>query len=156
MGTPDAGAFWRVISEHKVMALFTAPTAFRAIKKEDPDGKLLIRKSLRSQIASSAPCSSPASALTRTPSSWAEEKLKVPVVDHWWQTETGWAITSNCVGLEKLLIKPGSSTQVPSPGWDAARRSTIRRRSRMKRGRRRRPGRAKLPLPPGILPDALE
>ncbi|ADZ69318.1 propionyl-CoA synthetase [Polymorphum gilvum] len=113
VGTPDAGVFWRVISDHNVVALFTAPTAFRAIKKEDPEGRLIADYDL---------------ALFRTlflageradPDTikWAEDKLGVPVIDHWWQTETGWAIVGNPMGLGMLPVKHGSPT-VPMPGYD--------------------------------------
>jgi len=113
VGTPDAGAFWRVISEYKVAALFTAPTAFRAIKKEDPQGRLIGDYDLsgfRALFLAGERCD---------PDTlhWAEEKLGVPVVDHWWQTETGWAIAANPLGIEQLPIKPGSPTH-PMPGYD--------------------------------------
>ncbi|MBT58150.1 MAG: propionyl-CoA synthetase [Acidiferrobacteraceae bacterium] len=113
VGTPDAGAFWRVIAEHGVEVLFTAPTAFRAIKKEDPEGKLLGQYDLSQFKALFL-------AGERTDSdtlNWAQKKLGVPVLDHWWQTETGWAICSNCMGIEPLPIKEGSPTK-PVPGWD--------------------------------------
>lgn len=115
VGTPDAGAFWRVIEEYGVSTLFTAPTAFRAIKKEDPDGTLLARHDLRSLRALflAGERSDPATL------AWAESKLRVPVVDHWWQTETGWAIAANCLGVEALPTKHGSPT-LPVPGWDLA------------------------------------
>ncbi len=113
VGTPDAGVFWRVISEHKVAALFTAPTAFRAIKKEDPDGALIGQYDLRNFrtlfLAGER-------ADTDTVQ-WAEDKLGVPVVDHWWQTETAWAIAANPVGLGMLPVKYGSPT-VAMPGYD--------------------------------------
>ena len=113
VGTPDAGAFWRVIAEHKVRALFTAPTAFRAIKRDNPNGEL-IRKydtsSLRALFLAGER-SDPATL------EWAEAHLGVPVIDHWWQTETGWAIAANCIGLEQLPIKHGSPTRAV-PGWD--------------------------------------
>ena len=113
IGTPDAGAFWRVIEEHKVTALFTAPTAFRAIKKEDPKAKLLKyydTSSLRTLYLAGE---------RADPDTikWAETILGVPVIDNWWQTETGWPITANPVGIEKLPVKYGSST-VPMPGYD--------------------------------------
>jgi propionyl-CoA synthetase len=113
VGTPDAGAFWRVIAEHGVSALFTAPTAFRAIKKEDPDGKLLARYDLskfRTLFLAGERADPPTL-------EWAEKMLKVPVIDHWWQTETGWAIAGNPVGLGMLPIKHGSPT-VAMPGYD--------------------------------------
>ena len=113
VGTPDAGAFWRVIAEHGVAALFTAPTAFRAIKKEDPDGKLLAQYDLskfRTLFLAGERADPPTL-------EWAEKMLKVPVIDHWWQTETGWAIAGNPVGLGMLPIKHGSPT-VAMPGYD--------------------------------------
>ncbi|MCS5591695.1 MAG: propionyl-CoA synthetase [Gammaproteobacteria bacterium] len=111
--TPDAGAFWRVISEHKVKALFTAPTAYRAIKKEDPDGKYIKQydlSSLKTIFAAGERLDPPTY-------NWLIEQFNLPVIDHWWQTETGWAITANMMGIEKMLVKPGSST-VPAPGFD--------------------------------------
>jgi propionyl-CoA synthetase len=113
VGTPDAGAFWRVVAQHRVQTLFTAPTAFRAIKKEDPDGKLLKahdRSSLRALFLAGER-SDPATL------HWAQTQLGIPVVDHWWQTETGWAIAANCLGIEALPFKPGSPTRAV-PGWD--------------------------------------
>ena len=113
VGTPDPGAFWRVCSTHGVSSLFTAPTAFRAIKKEDPHGEHLARYDLSKLRALflAGERSDPATI------QWASEKLKLPVVDHWWQTETGWAIAANCLGIEPLPIKPGSPTRAV-PGWD--------------------------------------
>jgi propionyl-CoA synthetase len=113
VGTPDAGAFWRVIADHGVTALFTAPTALRAIKRVDPDG-LQIRKYDLSTFRTLFLAGERLDPETLT---WAGEKLGVPVVDHWWQTETGWAIAGNPRGLQPLPIKPGSAT-VPMPGWD--------------------------------------
>ncbi|MEO1280944.1 MAG: propionyl-CoA synthetase [Pseudomonadota bacterium] len=112
VGTPDAGAFWRVIRDHKVVSLFTAPTAFRAIKKEDPDGALIKDYDL-SHLRSLFLAGERADPDTIQ---WAESKLGVPVIDHWWQTETGWAIAGNPVGLGMLPIKHGSPT-VPMPGY---------------------------------------
>jgi propionyl-CoA synthetase len=112
VGTPDAGAFWRVISDHKVKAFFTAPTAFRAIKKEDPKGEFLKRYDL-SQLRYLFLAGE---RLDPDTYYWASELLKRPVIDHWWQTETGWAIASNCTGLELLPIKAGSPTK-PVPGY---------------------------------------
>ena len=112
VGTPDAGAFWRVIAEHNVKSLFTAPTAFRAIKKEDPDAKLLKQYDLsKFEILFLAGERTDPDTLH-----WAEEKLNKPVIDHWWQTETGWSIAANCMGLSMLPVKAGSSTK-PAPGW---------------------------------------
>ena len=113
VGTPDPGAFWRVISQHKAVSLFTAPTAFRAIRQQDPEGDYMGRYDLshfRALFLAGERCDPDTLA-------WAEEKLQVPVIDHWWQTETGWAIAANCLGLELLPVKPGSPTR-PMPGWD--------------------------------------
>lgn len=112
VGTPDAGAFWRVISEHKAVAFFTAPTAFRAIRKDDPDGAF-IRKYDLSHFRTLFLAGERADPPTVE---WAEEQLKVPVIDHWWQTETGWCIAGNPVGLGMLPVKHGSPT-VPMPGY---------------------------------------
>ena len=111
--TPDAGAFWRVISEHRVKALFTAPTAFRAIKKEDPEAKLAGQYDitcLQTIFAAGERLDPPTY-------EWLSDSFKVPVLDHWWQTETGWAIAANMHGLEPMPVKSGSST-VPVPGFD--------------------------------------
>ena len=113
VGTPDAGAFWRVIAEHRVGAMFTAPTAFRAIKKEDPQGEFIKTYDLSAfrTLFLAGERADPETI------KWAEEKLGVPVIDHWWQTETGWAICGNPVGLGMLPVKHGSPT-VPMPGYD--------------------------------------
>ncbi len=113
VGTPDAGAFWRVISEHKCAAMFTAPTAFRAIKKEDPNGKFFAQYDL-SRFRTLFLAGERADPDTIQ---WAENLLKVPVIDHWWQTETGWAIAGNPLGLGMLPVKHGSPT-VAMPGYD--------------------------------------
>ncbi len=113
VGTPDPGAFWRVISEYNVKVMFTAPTAFRAIKKEDPQGKYLEQydlSCLQSLFLAGERCDPNTLA-------WAQQKLGVPVIDHWWQTETGWPICSNCLGIELLPIVPGSPAR-PVPGYD--------------------------------------
>ena len=113
VGTPDAGAFWRVIAEHKAVTLFTAPTVFRAIKKEDPDAKLLEQydiSALRALFLAGE-------RLDPDTYHWASEKSGVPVIDHWWQTETGWPIAANLRGLEPMPIKAGSPS-VPVPGYD--------------------------------------
>jgi len=113
VGTPDPGAFWRVIEEHKVNVMFTAPTAFRAIKKEDPEGEYLKKYDLshfRTLFLAGERCDPDTL-------NWAEKLLKVPVIDHWWQTETGWAIAANCLGIEPLPVKPGSPTKMV-PGYD--------------------------------------
>jgi propionyl-CoA synthetase len=113
VGTPDAGAFWRVIEEHKVKALFTAPTAFRVIKKEDPDGGFARGRDLSGLrylfLAGER--------LDPETYRWARDLLGIPVIDHWWQTETGWAIAANPMGLEPMEAKPGSPT-APMPGFD--------------------------------------
>ena len=113
VGTPDAGTFWRVISEHKVKALFTAPTAFRAIKRVDPKGEFIGKYDL-SCLETLFLAGERADPDTIE---WAQDMLKVPVIDHWWQTETGWTIVGNPVGLEQLPVKIGSPT-VPMPGYD--------------------------------------
>lgn len=113
VGTPDAGAFWRVIQDHNVTALFTAPTAFRAIKKEDSTGALIGEYDLSNfkTLFLAGERSDPATI------EWAQKHLQRPVVDHWWQTETGWPMSGNAVGLGLLPIKPGSPG-VPMPGYD--------------------------------------
>src|SRR5690349_3276026 len=113
VGTPDPGAFWRVISQHRVRALFTAPTAFRAIKREDFPGNYLRNydlKEFRTLFLAGERCDPDTLA-------WAERQLGVPVIDHWWQTETGWPIGANCVGIELLPVKPGSCGRAV-PGYD--------------------------------------
>ncbi|MCY4192627.1 MAG: AMP-binding protein, partial [Rhodospirillaceae bacterium] len=113
VGTPDAGVFWRVIAEHDVKVLFTAPTAFRAIKQQDPNGDLVRNYDLSSlrHLFLAGERADPDTIR------WAEQQLNVPVIDHWWQTETGWSICANPIGVERLPVKPGSPT-VPMPGWD--------------------------------------
>ncbi len=115
VGTPDASVFWRIISEHKVNTLFTAPTAFRAIKREDPTAQMMNDFDLSDFnylfLAGER--------LDPDTLTWAENALKVPVIDHWWQTETGWAIAANCMGLHNFDVKPGSPTK-PAPGWNMA------------------------------------
>ena len=144
VGTPDPGAFWRVIAEHNVAALFTAPTAFRAIKKEDPNAQHLAKydlSGLRTLFLAGE----------RTDPDtlhWAEDKLKVPVIDHWWQTETGWAICANLMGVEQLPVKEGSPSK-PVPGWNLKVLDESNRESA--------PGEigslvVELPLPPGSFP----
>jgi propionyl-CoA synthetase len=113
VGTPDAGAFWRVVDEHGVRVLFTAPTAFRAIRKEDPGGAKLDKYDLSTLRALYLA----GERLDPETYRWAGERLGVPVVDHWWQTETGWPVAANPLGLEALPPKAGSPT-VPMPGWD--------------------------------------
>ena len=113
VGTPDASTFWRVIAEHKVRAMFTAPTAIRAIKKEDPEGRLIEQFDMSEfayQFVAGERCD-PDTLF------WLQDKLGVPVIDHWWQTETGWSIAANCAGIELLEVKAGSATK-PVPSWD--------------------------------------
>ena len=144
VGTPDAGAFWRVVAEHGIKALFTAPTAFRAIKKEDPDGKLARQHDLSGFrylfLAGER--------LDPETYRWAGQLLGIPVVDHWWQTETGWAIAADPMGLEPRPTKAGSPT-VPMPGYDV--------RILDADGAEAKAGQTgeivvRLPLPPGCLP----
>ena len=113
VGTPDAGTFWRVISEHKVKSFFTAPTAFRAVKREDPKGEYVKKYDLSclEQVYLAGERADPDTI------TWAQEQLQVPVVDHWWQTETGWSIAANPLGIEELPTKLGSPA-VPMPGYD--------------------------------------
>ena len=113
VGTPDAGAFWRVIEEHGVCTLFTAPTAFRAIRQQDPDGEHIERHDLsgfRALFLAGERCDPPTL-------EWAEERLRVPVIDHYWQTETGWPVAANCIGIERMPVIAGSPTRAV-PGWD--------------------------------------
>jgi propionyl-CoA synthetase len=144
VGTPDPGTFWRIIEEYKVSVLFTAPTAFRAIKKEDSKGEYIKKydiSSLRTLFLAGE----------RTDPStleWAEQKLNVPVIDHWWQTETGWSICANCMGIEHLPVVSGSPTR-PAPGWQLAVLDDA--------GEPKATGEigalvVKLPLPPGTFP----
>ncbi|THB76043.1 MAG: propionyl-CoA synthetase [Desulfobulbaceae bacterium] len=113
IGTPDAGAFWRVISQHRVKSLFTAPTAFRAIKKEDPNGEFIGKY----DISCFEALYLAGERLDPDTYHWATDLLKVPVIDHWWQTETGWAIVANCRGIEELPVKAGSPTKAV-PGYN--------------------------------------
>ncbi len=144
VGTPDPGAFWRVIAEHGVSVMFTAPTAFRAIKREDPGATHLKRYDLsrfRALYLAGERCDPDTL-------NWAETNLGVPVIDHWWQTETGWAIAANCLGIEALPVKPGSPT-VPVPGYDVQILDDNAKEAK--------PGEIgrimiRLPLPPGTLP----
>jgi len=144
VGTPDPGAFWRLCAQHGVNALFTAPTAFRAIKKEDPQGTHIGKHDLsrfRTPFLAGERCD---------PDTlhWAEAHLRVPVIDHWWQTETGWPIAANCVGLGQLPVKPGSPTKAV-PGYDV--------RVLDEANKELPPGQIgsiaiRLPMPPGCLP----
>ncbi len=144
VGTPDAGAFWRVIAEHKVAAMFTAPTAFRAIKKEDPQGALIGNYDLSGfrTLFLAGERADPETI------KWAEAKLRVPVIDHWWQTETGWAICGNPVGLGALPVKHGSAT-VPMPGYDL---QVLNERAEPVAPGETGTLAVKLPLPPACLP----
>jgi len=144
VGTPDAGAFWRVIAEHRCAALFTAPTAFRAIKKEDPEAKLLARYDLAKfrTLFLAGERADPDTV------AWAERILRVPVIDHWWQTETGWAIAGNPIGLGMLPVKHGSPT-VAMPGY---RIEIVDEGGRPVPANRMGSIVVKLPLPPGCLP----
>ena len=144
VGTPDAGVYWRVISQHKVVCLFTAQTAFRAIKREDPKGELVEKYDLstfRTLFLAGE-------RLDPNTLNWAHDLLKVPVINHWWQTETGWSICANSVGLGLLPVKPGSPAK-PVAGWEV--------RVLDDRGLSVRAGEigalvCKLPLPPGTVP----
>jgi len=144
VGTPDAGVFWRIISEHKVKSLFTAPTAFRAIKKEDPNGNFFKKYDL-SSFESLFLAGERADPDTLK---WAEGLLKVPVIDHWWQTETSWAISANCAGIGLEKTKYGSACK-PVPGYDV--------KILKSDGKEAKPNEmgdvvVKLPLPPGTFP----
>jgi propionyl-CoA synthetase len=150
VGTPNAGAFWRVIAEHGVSVLFTAPTAFRAIKREDPQGDLIRKHDLNSlrTLFLAGERADPDTVR------WAEQKLGVPVIDHWWQTETGWPIAANCVGLGALPVKHGSPTRVV-PGYDV--RILEHEEGSASASREVPAGETgaialRLPLPPGCLP----
>jgi propionyl-CoA synthetase len=144
VGTPDAGAFWRVIEQHGICTLFTAPTTFRAIRQQDPEGDLIADHDLdgfRALFLAGERCD---------PDTlhWAERKLGVPVIDHWWQTESGWPMAANCLGIERLPVVAGSPTR-PVPGWDV--------RVVDKDGTDRGPGEigaivVRLPMPPGTTP----
>ena len=144
VGTPDAGVFWRVIAEHDVKVMFTAPTAFRAIKREDPKAELMHRYDLSGfrALFLAGERADPDTI------QWAENNLNVPVIDHWWQTETGWPIAANCVGLDLMPVKHGSSTK-PVPGYEI--------KALDKAGHEVAPGdigtlAVKLPMPPACLP----
>lgn len=144
IGTPDPGAFWRVASEYGVKALFTAPTAVRAIRKEDPEGEHIGRYDLsKMKYLFQA-----GERLDPDTYEWAAQKLGVPVVDHWWQTETGWAIAANPMGLEPMPIKPGSPT-VPMPGYDV---KILRMDGSLCDANEEGAICIQLPLPPGTLP----
>ena len=144
VGTPDAGAFWRVIEQHGICTLFTAPTTFRAIRQQDPEGDLIADHELggfRALFLAGERCD---------PDTlhWAERKLGVPVIDHWWQTESGWPMAANCLGIERLPVVAGSPTR-PVPGWDV--------RVVDNDGNDRQAGEigaivVRLPMPPGVTP----
>jgi propionyl-CoA synthetase len=144
VGTPDAGAFWRVCAEHGVSTLFTAPTAFRAIRQQDPDGAFIGEydlSKLRALFLAGERCDPETLR-------WAEDKLDIPVIDHYWQTETGWPVAANCIGIERLPVVPGSPTRAV-PGWDLHVLDEA--------GAERAPGEigalvVKLPMPPGSSP----
>jgi len=144
VGTPDAGALWRVVRDHGVHVLFTAPTAFRAIRREDPEGGHIKSAPLgvfRALFLAGERCDPPTL-------EWAQAQLGLPVIDHWWQTETGWPIAANCLGIGQLPVKPGSPTKAV-PGWDVQVLDEA--------GLPVKPGEignlaVKLPLPPGSLP----
>ncbi len=144
VGTPDAGVFWRVISEHKVKAMFTAPTAFRAIKREDPKAERMKQHDLShfKTLFLAGERTDPNTL------HWAEDALNVPVIDHWWQTETGWAICANCMGLHAFPVKEGSPTK-PAPGWNL---QVVDISNRQMAAGEIGALVVKLPLPPGALP----
>ena len=144
VGTPDAGVFWRIISDYKIKSLFTAPTAFRAIKKEDPDGKFFTKYDLSSfkSLFLAGERADPDTI------KWAENLLKVPVIDHWWQTETSWAISSNCTGIEMMKTKYGSACKAV-PGYDV---KIIKPDQSLAKPDEMGDIVVKLPLPPGTFP----
>jgi len=148
VGTPDAGVFWRVISEHKVKSLFTAPTAIRAIKKEDPNGEFFKKYDLSKfkKLFLAGERADPDTI------KWFEKLSNSPVIDHWWQTETGWAITADCTGVESFPVKYGSAFKAV-PGYDVKVLNSDRKEVK--------PGVMgdiviKLPLPPGTFPTLWE
>ncbi len=144
VGTPDAGVFWKIISDYKVKSLFTAPTAFRAIKKEDPDGKFFSKYDLSSfeNLFLAGERADPDTI------KWAESLLKVPVIDHWWQTETSWAISANCTGIEMMKTKYGSACKAV-PGYDV---KVIKPDQTLAKPNEMGDIVVKLPLPPGTFP----
>jgi propionyl-CoA synthetase len=144
VGTPDAGTFWRVIEEHGVRSFFTAPTAFRAIKREDPEGAF-VRKHDLSRLKYLFLAGERADPDTIH---WAQAQLNVPVIDHWWQTETGWAIAANPAGIELLPVKLGSPT-LPMPGYEV---EILGEDGRPLPAGQLGAVAIKLPLPPGTLP----
>ncbi|CUH64003.1 Acetyl-coenzyme A synthetase [Thalassovita gelatinovora] len=144
IGTPDAGTFWRVISEHKVKSFFTAPTAFRAVKREDPKGEFVKKYDLSclKQVYLAGERADPDTI------EWAQQQLNVPIIDHWWQTETGWAIAANPLGIEELPIKLGSPS-LPMPGYDV---QILDEGGHPVKNGELGAIAIKLPLPPGTLP----
>ena len=147
VGTPDAGAFWRLIAQHGVVSLFTAPTAFRAIRKEDPKGEFIKKYDLskfRTLFLAGERADPPTI-------QWAEEVLNVPVIDHWWQTETGWCIAGNPVGLGALPVRYGSAC-VPMPGYAI---DIVDEANKVQPANKIGSIVVKLPLPPGLLPDVV-
>ena len=144
VGTPDAGVFWRVISDHKVKTMFTAPTAFRAIKREDPKAELMKKYDLSNFKALFLA----GERLDPDTLKWAESNIGCPVIDHWWQTETGWAICANCLGIHPFPVKEGSPTK-PAPGWDV---KVVDPDNNLVKSGEIGALVVKLPLPPGTLP----
>jgi len=144
VGTPDAGIFWKIISDYKVKSLFTAPTAFRAIKKEDPEGKFFSKYDLSSfkSLFLAGERADPDTI------KWAEKLLKVPVIDHWWQTETSWAISANCTGIEMMKTKYGSACKAV-PGYNV---KIIKPDQTLAKPNEMGDIVVKLPLPPGTFP----
>ena len=144
VGTPDAGVFWRIISDYKIKSLFTAPTAFRAIKKEDPNGEFFSKYDLSSfeSLFLAGERADPDTI------KWAENLLKVPVIDHWWQTETSWAISSNCTGIKMQKTKYGSACKAV-PGYDV---KVIKPDQSLAKENEMGDIVVKLPLPPGTFP----
>ena len=145
VGTPDAGTFWRIISEYKVKVLFTAPTALRAVKRDDPNGKFIKKFDLTSlqSLFLAGERADPDTVL------WLERKLNIPIIDHWWQTETGWPVAANPLGIESLPIKIGSPT-LAMPGYDV--RVLSEDGNEVPKGTLGAIS-IKLPLPPGSLPS---
>ncbi|MCI5041995.1 MAG: propionate-CoA ligase PrpE [Donghicola eburneus] len=145
IGTPDAGTFWRIIDEHKVKSFFTAPTAFRAVRREDPTGEFIKKYDLSGlrAVYLAGERADPATI------EWAQEKLNVPIIDHWWQTETGWAIAANPLGIEELPVKLGSPS-VPMPGYDV---QILDEAGHPVEAGTLGAIAIKLPLPPGTLPN---
>ncbi len=144
VGTPDAGVFWRVISEHNVKTMFTAPTAFRAIKREDPNAELTKKYDLSNFKALYLA----GERLDPDTLHWAEKHLNIPVIDHWWQTETGWSICANPLGIHHFPVKEGSPT-MPAPGWDV---QVLDAENQPVKAGEIGALVVKLPLPPGSLP----